>query len=147
MRVDRAAGRPGRPRQPLEEIPQEYAAFKIEQRGIDLIPDAERKMTPAGRQYDSLSLRSARDGLYWRNGGIHWPAVIPQGVGMVAALMWINAGTAFPAYVGPLSNPFPGLAGGDISSAIGIGVAYLLYCALSGRSVRRRRRTRRPPTP
>ena len=32
----------------LEEVPQEYAAFKIEQRGIDLIPDAERKMRPSG---------------------------------------------------------------------------------------------------
>src|SRR5580704_4230505 len=48
MSGDLVAGRHGRPRQPLEEIPQEYAAFKIEQRGIDLIPDAERKMTPAG---------------------------------------------------------------------------------------------------
>ena len=48
MSGDLAAGRHGRPRQPLEEIPQEYAAFKIEQRGIDLIPDAERKMTPVG---------------------------------------------------------------------------------------------------
>ena len=28
--------------------PREYAAFKIEQRGIDLIPDSERKMRPAG---------------------------------------------------------------------------------------------------
>ncbi len=137
MSGDLVAGRHGRPRQPLEEIPQEYAAFKIEQRGIDLIPDAERKMTPAGRQYDSLSLRSARDGLYWRNGGIHWPAVIAQVVGMVAALMWINAGTAFPAYVGPISNHFPGLAGGDFSWAIGIVVASLLYWALAGRSVRR----------
>jgi len=32
----------------LEEVPQEYAAFKIEQRGSDLIPDAERKMKPSG---------------------------------------------------------------------------------------------------
>src|SRR5215472_9453520 len=32
----------------VEEGPQEYAAFKIEQRGIDLIPDAERKMRPSG---------------------------------------------------------------------------------------------------
>src|SRR3984957_17327712 len=32
----------------LEEVPQEYAAFKIEQRGIDLIPDAERQMRPSG---------------------------------------------------------------------------------------------------
>src|SRR5580693_3100762 len=27
---------------------QEYAAFKVEQRGIDLIPDDERKMKPSG---------------------------------------------------------------------------------------------------
>src|SRR5579862_7869598 len=34
--------------QSLEEVPQEYAAFKIEQRGIDLIPDSERQMKPSG---------------------------------------------------------------------------------------------------
>src|SRR5580693_540399 len=72
-----------------------------------------------GRQYHSLSLRSARDGLYWRNGGIHWPAIIAQVVGMVAAMMWINASSAPKAlaYTGPLSNHFPGLAGGDFSWA------------------------------
>ena len=90
-----------------------------------------------GRQYDSLSLRSARDGLYWRNGGIHWPAVIAQVVGMVAALMWINAAFAFPAYTGPISNHFPGLHGGDFSWAIGIAVGALVYWALAARSVRR----------
>ncbi len=88
------------------------------------------------RDYHSLSLRSARDGIYWRNGGIHWPAVIAQVVGMVAALMWINAGTAYPAYVGPLSHHFPGLAGGDFSWAIGIAVGALVYWVLAGRSVR-----------
>ena len=90
-----------------------------------------------GRRYDPLSLRSARDGLYWRNGGIHWPAVIAQVAGMVAALLWINAATAFPAYTGPISNHFPGLTGGDFSWAIGIAVGSLLYWALSARGVRR----------
>ena len=90
-----------------------------------------------GRRYDSLSLRSSRGGLYWRNGGIHWPAVIAQVVGMVAALMWINATTAYPAYTGPISNHFPGLAGGDFSWAIGIAVGALLYWALAARGVRR----------
>src|SRR5580700_2217897 len=90
-----------------------------------------------GRRYDSLSLRSARDGIYWRNGGIHWPAVIAQVVGMVAALMWLNAAFAFPAYAGPISNHFPGLAGGDLSWAIGIVVGALVYWALAARSVRR----------
>jgi nucleobase:cation symporter-1, NCS1 family len=90
-----------------------------------------------GRQYDSLSLRSARGGLYWRNGGIHWPAVIAQVAGMVAALMWINAATGYPAYTGPISNHFPGLAGGDFSWAIGIVVGALLYWLLAARGVRR----------
>ena len=33
---------------PVTDTGEEYAAFKIEQRGIDLIPDAEKKMKPAG---------------------------------------------------------------------------------------------------
>jgi nucleobase:cation symporter-1, NCS1 family len=89
-----------------------------------------------GRNYHSLSLRSARDGIYWRTGGIHWPAVIAQVVGMVAALMWINAATAYPSYTGPISNHFPGLHGGDFSWAIGIAVGALVYWLLAGRSVR-----------
>jgi cytosine/uracil/thiamine/allantoin permease len=56
-------------------------------------------------------------------------------VGMVAALMWINAGTAYPSYTGPLSNHFPGLQGGDFSWAIGIAVGALVYWLLAGRSV------------
>jgi purine-cytosine permease-like protein len=89
------------------------------------------------RRYDPLSLRSARDGLYWRNGGIHWPAVIAQVVGMVAALMWINASGDYPSWIGPISKHFPSLAGGDFSWALGIVVGSLLYWALAGRSVRR----------
>ncbi|HZR54105.1 MAG TPA: cytosine permease [Streptosporangiaceae bacterium] len=94
-----------------------------------------------GRQYHSLSLRSSRDGLYWRNGGIHWPALIAQAVGMVAALMWINVtGPDVPKavqYAGPISNHFPGLAGGDFSWAIGIVVGALVYFVLGASGVRR----------
>jgi nucleobase:cation symporter-1, NCS1 family len=89
------------------------------------------------RRYDPLALRSNRDGLYWRNGGIHWPAIIAQVVGMVAALMWINALSDFPSYIGPISNHFPGLAGGDFSWALGIVVGSLVYLVLAGRGVRR----------
>ena len=87
--------------------------------------------------YNSVSLRSARDGLYWRNDGVHWPAIIAQVLGMAAALMWINAAFANPPYTGPISNHFPGLHGGDFSWAIGIVVAALAYWGLAGRSVRR----------
>ena len=94
-----------------------------------------------GRRYHSLSLRSSRDGLYWRNGGIHWPAIIAQAVGMVAALLWINVtGPTVPKavqYAGPISNHFPGLAGGDFSWAIGIIVGALAYYLLGARGVRR----------
>jgi nucleobase:cation symporter-1, NCS1 family len=89
------------------------------------------------RRYDSLSLRSSRGGLYWRNGGIHWPGVIAQVLGMVAALLWINAAFGYPSYTGPLSNHFPGLHGGDFSWALGMAVGALVYLLLAGRGVRR----------
>jgi cytosine/uracil/thiamine/allantoin permease len=56
---------------------------------------------------------------------------------MVAALLWINAAADYPSYIGPISNHFPGLAGGDFSWALGIVVAALVYWLLAGRGVRR----------
>ncbi len=88
-------------------------------------------------RYDRASLAGTRGSLYWRNGGIHWPAIVAQAVGMFAAMMWINAAFAVPAYVGPLSNHFPGLHGGDFSWAIGIVVGGVVYWALAARNVRR----------
>jgi nucleobase:cation symporter-1, NCS1 family len=87
--------------------------------------------------YDPPSLAAGRGGLYWRHGGIHWPALIAQALGMVAALMWINAAFAVPAYVGPISNHFPGLSGSDFSWAIGIVVGGGAYFLLARRGVRR----------
>jgi NCS1 family nucleobase:cation symporter-1 len=91
------------------------------------------------RRYDPLSLAAPRGGLYWRRGGVHWPGVIAQVTGMVAAMMWINASSAPKAiaYTGPISNHFPGLAGGDFSWAIGIVVGAGVYWALAARGVRR----------
>ena len=74
MSGDLVAGRHGKPRQPLEETPQEYAAFKIEQRGIDLIPDAERKMRPSGptpkRAMCSRSMATSSGGAGMRRDGL-----------------------------------------------------------------------------
>jgi nucleobase:cation symporter-1, NCS1 family len=86
--------------------------------------------------YDPSLLANQRGGRYWRNGGIHWPAVIAQAAGMVAALMWINAAFAVPAYVGPISNHFPGLQGSDFSWAIGIVVGAGAYYLLARRGVK-----------
>ena len=88
-------------------------------------------------RYDPLSLAAPRGGLYWRNGGIHWPAIIAQGLGMVAALFWIYAPTAVPSYVGPISNHFPGFQGSDFSWAVGILVGGVTYYLLARRDVRR----------
>ena len=35
------------------------------------------------RRYDPASLAAERGGLYWRNGGVHWPAIIALAAGMV----------------------------------------------------------------
>jgi purine-cytosine permease-like protein len=88
-------------------------------------------------RYDAPSLAAERGGLYWRNGGIHWPGVIAQALGMVAALMWINAAFAVPAYVGPISKHFPGLQGSDFSWAIGILIGGGVYYLLARPGVRR----------
>jgi cytosine/uracil/thiamine/allantoin permease len=74
--------------------------------------------------------------VYWRNGGIHWPALVAQALGMVAALMWINADFAEPSYIGPISDHFPGLQGGDLSWAIGMVVGGGAYYLLARRGVR-----------
>jgi purine-cytosine permease-like protein len=93
-----------------------------------------------GREYHNLSLRSSRDGMYWRNGGIHWPAIIAQVIGMIAALMWIDVApypTNWFAFTGPISKHFPGLAGSDFSWAMGIIFGAAVYWLLAGRSVKR----------
>ncbi len=89
------------------------------------------------KRYDAESLAAERGGLYWRNGGVHWPAVIALAAGGVAALMWINAAYDVPSYIGPISNHFPGIAGSDFSWALGIIVSSLVYLALATRGVRR----------
>ncbi len=89
------------------------------------------------KRYDAASLAAERGGLYWRNGGVHWPAVIALAAGIVAALMWINAAYDVPSYIGPISNHFPGMSGSDFSWALGIVVSSLVYWALGARGVRR----------
>jgi purine-cytosine permease-like protein len=88
-------------------------------------------------RYDPASLAAPRGGLYWRNGGIHWPALIAQGLGMIASLLWINATFAVPSFVGPLSNAVAGLEGSDFSWLLGVVVGGLIYWALAGARVRR----------
>ena len=85
-------------------------------------------------RYDPLSLAKERGGLYWRNGGFHWPAVIAQLLGMAAAMMWTDALYYVPSYVGPISSR---TSGSDLSWLIGIVVGGLVYWVLASREVRK----------
>jgi len=83
--------------------------------------------------HDAL-LNEGSDGRYYRNGGVHWPAVIAQVVGGVAAFLWLNASSGGTlASVGPLSSRN---MGSDFSVFIGLFIGGLVYLALAGRAVR-----------
>jgi NCS1 family nucleobase:cation symporter-1 len=84
--------------------------------------------------YDPLSLVQPRGGVYWRQGGVNWKAVVALVVGGVASLMWIDALYYNPSYIGPFSSR---TNGSDLSWLIGIVVGAVLYAALSWSSVRR----------
>jgi NCS1 family nucleobase:cation symporter-1 len=83
-------------------------------------------------RYDPRSLVAGRGGVYWRNGGWNWKALVALGAGMFAAMMWINAAFDVPAYTGPLTNA---TNGADFSWLVGILVGAAVYALLSSRSV------------
>jgi nucleobase:cation symporter-1, NCS1 family len=83
--------------------------------------------------HDAL-LNEGRGGRYFRNGGVHWPAIIAQVVGGVAAFLWLNASSGGTlASVGPLSSRNNG---SDFSVFIGLAVGGVVYYVLASRAVR-----------
>jgi purine-cytosine permease-like protein len=82
------------------------------------------------RRYDARGLLNGRGGLYYRRGGVHWPAIIAQVVGMVAAALWLNA---YSPYVSPLSSR---VGGSDFSVFMGLVFGGVTYWLLARRSVR-----------
>lgn len=84
-------------------------------------------------RYDSQSLLNERGGLYYRNGGFHWPALVAQLLGMVIAALWLNA---YSPYVGFAASRVGGSLGSDFSVFIGLIVGGLAYWVLAGRAVR-----------
>jgi len=83
------------------------------------------------RRYDAPSLVRESGGLYFRNGGIHVPAVIAQAAGMFAAMMWINA---YPVYFGPLTNR---TKGADLSWLVGLVIGAVVYYLLARSQVKK----------
>jgi purine-cytosine permease-like protein len=80
-------------------------------------------------RYDSGALMQTAKGLYFRNGGVHWPGVIAQLIGMVAAASWLNA---YPAWIAPLSTH---TGGADFSVFMGALFGSGIYFLLTRRSV------------
>jgi purine-cytosine permease-like protein len=83
-------------------------------------------------RYDQAGLLNERGGRYFRRGGVHWPAIIAQVVGMVAAALWLNA---YTPYVGPLASRVGGTFGSDFSVFLGLIVGGGVYWLLAARQV------------
>jgi nucleobase:cation symporter-1, NCS1 family len=83
-------------------------------------------------RYDHDALLNER-GRYFRNGGVHWPAIIAQVLGMVCAAFWLNA---YSPYVGFFASRNGGPIGSDFSVFIGLFVGGIVYYLLASRSVR-----------
>ena len=84
-------------------------------------------------RYDPASLLASSGGLYYRQGGVHWPALIALVAGMIAAALWLNA---YPPFVGPLASRLGGPLGSDFSVVLGLIGGGGVYWLLAGRSVR-----------
>jgi purine-cytosine permease-like protein len=81
-------------------------------------------------RYVPSELQRTDEGLYWRIGGVHWPAVIALVLGMVAAVMALD--TTF--FVSPISSA---TGGADFSVFMGLFVGGVAYYLLAAREVRK----------
>ena len=79
--------------------------------------------------------KTGRDSLYWRSGGIHWPAWVAQLVGMFAAISALSATFTLPHWLNEVTYHNQGA---DFSVFLGLGVGGLVYAALAWRGVRGR---------
>ncbi len=89
-------------------------------------------------RYDHRALLDERGGRYFRSDGVHWPAIIAQVAGGIAAYLWLNASSGgVLAATGPLSSRTDG---SDLSVFTGLLVGGLVYYVLAGREIRAGRR-------
>ncbi len=91
-----------------------------------------RRYVPAELQ------RTDRGGLYYRSGGVFWPAIIAQLVGMFAAVEALAATFHLPHWLNLVTYHTADKYGfgADFSVFLGVGVAALVYLALGWRGVR-----------
>jgi len=85
-------------------------------------------------RYDVTSLAAKRGGIYWRDGGFNWKALVALFLGMFAAMMWIDAAFYVPAYTSYISTH---THGADLSWLFGLVVGAVVYWILSAKSIRK----------
>jgi nucleobase:cation symporter-1, NCS1 family len=82
--------------------------------------------------------RTDKEGLYYSNGGIFWPAMVAQLLGMAAAISALAATFHLPRWMNEVTQNTLDKAGfgADFSVYMGMGVAALVYVVLAWRKVR-----------
>jgi len=78
--------------------------------------------------------RVDRGSLYWSKGGIHWPAIVAQLVGMAASMAALYPTFSVPSWMNPISVH---TGGADFSVFTGIAAGGIVYAALAWKGVRR----------
>jgi purine-cytosine permease-like protein len=87
-----------------------------------------------GRRYDPIGLQdTSATSPYWATSGIHWPALVAQVLGGIAAIIGLEA-SFLPEWMRPLAVHS---GGADFSIFLGLGVGAGAYALLAGRSLRR----------
>ncbi len=82
---------------------------------------------------------TGRTSLYWRKGGVFWPALVAQLIGMFAAISALSATFHLPQWLNLVTYHTRDAYGygGDFSVFLGMGVAAVVYLVLATRTVRK----------
>ena len=78
--------------------------------------------------------RTDRGSLYWSTGGVHWPAIVAQAVGMVASFAALSPPFSVPHWMNPVTVH---TGGADFSVFTGVAAGGLVYAVAAWRSVAR----------
>jgi purine-cytosine permease-like protein len=83
--------------------------------------------------------KTAKNSLYYRSGGIFWPAIIAQVIGMFAAITGLSATFTLPHWLNEITYHTEDAYhyGGDFSVFLGMGVGALVYLILAWGGVRK----------